>query len=94
MWLADDGSFSFHGSKTALRGSIATCSFTIEEIEILIEALKKFFDGSIRIDASNNTIRLGITKHIEDLLNMVTTVLPECIHYKFVPQRLHAKPLK
>jgi hypothetical protein len=91
IWLADDGSFSFHGSKTALRGSIATCSFTIEEIEILIESIKKFFNGSIRIDTYNNTISLGVTKYLHDLLDMVTTILPECIHYKFVPQRLHAK---
>jgi len=93
IWLADDGSFSFHGSKTALRGSIATCSFTLEEIEILIVALRKFFKGTIGIDTYNNTIRLGKTKHLHDLLDMVTYILPKCIHYKFVPQRLRVKPL-
>jgi len=88
IWLADDGSFSFHGSKTALRGSIATCSFTESEISILMIALKKFFKGSMNIDTYNNTIRLGRTKYIHELLDMVTYILPECIHYKFVPQRL------
>lgn len=92
IWLADDGSFSFHGSKTALRGSIATCSFYVEEIEILIETLKKFFRGSINIDTTNNTIRLGITKYIHELLDMIETILPKSIHYKLVPQRLRVKP--
>jgi len=91
IWLADDGSFSFHGSKTALRGSIATCSFNTKELEILIEALKKFFRGSIRIDTYNNTIVLGQTKYLHELLDMITTILPECIHYKLVPQRLRVK---
>lgn len=90
IWLADDGSFSFH-SKYSLRGSIATCSFSTEGIDMLIEALRKFFKGSINIDKYNNTIVLGRTRYINDLLDMVTTVLPETIHYKFVPQRLMRK---
>lgn len=92
--LADDGSFSFSG-KYSLRGSIATCSFRVDEIELLIEATSKFFKGSMGIDRYNNTIRLGRTKPINDLLDMVTEILPECIHYKFVPQRLTRKaPIK
>lgn len=91
VWLADDGSFS-HSGRNALRGSIATCSFSIEEIEILIEALKKFFRGSINIDTTNNTIRLGITKYIHELLDMIEVILPKNIHYKLVPQRLRVKP--
>lgn len=91
VWLADDGSFSLHGSSTALRGSIATCSFTTTELEILIETLKKFFSGSIGIDKSNNSITLGKTKYLHELLDMITNILPECIHYKLVPQRLRVK---
>lgn len=91
IWLADDGSFSFHGSRTALRGSIATCSFNLTEIEILIETVRKFFTGSIGIDRSNNSITLGKTKYLHELLDMITTILPECIHYKLVPQRLRVK---
>jgi len=94
IWLSDDGSFSLRSEcKTALRGSIATCSFTKKENTILIEALKKFFLGHIAIDSYNNTLALSGTKAINKLLDMVTYVLPECIHYKFVPQRLSAKPL-
>lgn len=92
IWLSDDGSFSFHGkNKTALRGSIATCSFNKEELEILISALGRFFTGSMAIDSYNNTIRLGKTSHINDLLNEITNILPKSIHYKFVPQRLTRK---
>ena len=94
IWLADDGSFSLHGkNKTALRGSIATCSFFKEELEILIEALRRFFTGSMSVDSYNNTIRLGKTSSINDLLNKIENILPRSIHYKLVPQRLRAKLL-
>lgn len=90
IWLGDDGSFSDHG-KYALRGSIATCSFYENEIWTLIESLGKFFKGSMNIDKSQNTIILGQTKPLNDLLDMVTNILPKCIHYKFAPQRLTRK---
>ena len=90
IWLSDDGSFSTHG-KYALRGSIATCSFYTDELELLVEALRRFFDGSINIDHQRNIIALGKTKPLNDLLDMITHILPECIHYKFVPQRLTRK---
>ena len=94
IWLADDGSFSLHGkNKTCLRGSIATCSFNKDEIYILMETLGRFFDGSMAFDSYNNTIRLGKTIPINNLINKITNILPKNIHYKFVPQRLHAKPL-
>jgi len=94
IWLADDGSFSLHGkNKTCLRGSIATCSFNKDEIYILMETFGRFFDGSIAFDSYNNTIRLGKTIPINNLINKITNILPKNIHYKFVPQRLHAKPL-
>lgn len=92
IWLADDGSFSLRKEcKYSIRGSIATCSFSVEEIEILICALRKFYDGSAKIDIYNNTISLTGTDAIEKLLNMITYILPKTIHYKFVPQRLMRK---
>jgi len=92
IWLADDGSFSVHGNnKKALRGSIATCSFFKEELEILMEALSRFFKGSMSIDSHNNTIRLGKTLAISNLLDEISNILPESIHYKLVPQRLMSK---
>jgi hypothetical protein len=93
--LADDGSFTFRkDNKYSLRGSIATCSFNREEQNILIKTLSNFYGGSIKVDESNNTLRLGGgSKYIDDLLNEVISILPKCIHYKFAPQRLHVKPL-
>lgn len=92
IWLADDGSFSERG-KHGVRGSIATNSFYYDETEILLESLFKFYKGhaSIANDGSN-IIYMSGSKAIVDLLKCVTEILPECIHYKFAPQRLHAKP--
>jgi hypothetical protein len=93
IWLADDGSFSSRG-KTSIRGSIATCSFTFEENEILIEALKSFYSGNVTLSKmkdGNPILYLSDTKAILDMLSNVLPILPECIHYKFVPQRLRAK---
>ena len=94
IWMADDGSFSFRKKNNySLRSSVATCSFTTEELEILKIALGKFYKGSITIDTYNNTLRLGGgTKHIDNLLDQISDILPECIHYKLAPQRLHVKP--
>lgn len=90
IWLADDGSFSLQtGSKTGLRGSIATCSFTKKEISMLMVAFRKFYSGHMSIsNDGRNVIYLSGTPAISSLLDLVTSVLPECIHYKFVPQRL------
>lgn len=94
IWLADDGSFSLRKEcNIALRGSIATCSFYEDELNILVKALSKFYGGHIGIDKYNNTLVMTNTKEIESLLDNVLTILPECIHYKFVPQRLRVKPL-
>ena len=88
VWLADDGSFTARG-KNGARGSIATNSFTREEIEILLVALRRFYTGhaSIANDGSN-IIYLSGSKAIIDLLHLVVEVLPKCIHYKFAPKRL------
>lgn len=95
VWLADDGSFTFRKeSHYSLRSSIATCSFSKKELEILIEALSRFYGGSVKIDHSNNTLRLGGgSKYIDNLLNKISDILPKSIHYKLAPQRLHVKPL-
>jgi hypothetical protein len=104
VWLGDDGSFSLRkdpGCINSLKGSIATCSFSFEENEILVEALKKFFKGNICLSTGGNSkgkkypvIYLSGTPAINDLLDRVTSILPECIHYKFASQRLHARPLR
>jgi len=96
IWLADGGSFGMRKEcKYSLMGSIATCSFTVEENKILIEALSKFYNGHICLSTSgsNPCLYLSNTKEINKMLDLVVPLLPTCIHYKFAPQRLHAKPL-
>lgn len=95
IWMADDGSFTFRNdSHYSLRASIATCSFTTEELKILIIALSKFYKGTIHIDTYNNTLRLGGgSHHIDNFLNQISDILPNSIHYKLAPQRLYVKPL-
>lgn len=90
IWMADDGSFSTRG-KNSIRGSIATCSFSFEENEILIEALRKFYKGNITLSKmkdGNPILYLSDSVAIKDMLNIIVPILPECIHYKLVPQRL------
>jgi hypothetical protein len=96
IWMADDGSFTFRKDSTySLRASVATCSFNVFELELLIKALKNFYTGTISIDTYNNTLRLGGgSKHLANFLDNISNVLPKCIHYKLAPQRLHVKPLK
>jgi len=94
VWMADDGSFTSRGV-SGLRGSIATNSFTYEEVEILLTAVKRFYFGhaSIANDGSN-VIYMSGSKALKDFLNLIVPVLPKSIHYKFAPQRLNAKPPK
>lgn len=96
IWLCDDGSFTFRSdSYYSLRSSIATCSFDLSELEILKTALSKFYTGKIRIEKYNNTLVLGGgSDHINNFLNKICEIVPECIHYKLAPQRLHVKPHK
>jgi len=95
IWLADDGSFSSRG-KTSIRGSIATCSFSFEENEILVKALKRFYPGNITLSKmtdGNPILYISDTEAIKEMLSVVVSILPKCIHYKFVPQRLDAELL-
>lgn len=97
VWLGDDGSFSLRKEcRYSLRGSIATLCFSDDEQEILLSALKKFYNGHAHIgyhNSKNNTkmIYLSGTEEIEGLLDKVTPLLPKSLHYKLVPQRLNAK---
>jgi len=93
IWLADDGSFTFRNDcDYSLKGSIATCSFYKDEIEMLLLALSKFYNGHAHI-GNDNCIYLSGTYHLNKLLNTITNILPKTIHYKLAPQRLHVKLL-
>jgi hypothetical protein len=101
IWFADDGSVVLDKRTNALTCSIATNSFSYKEQLILIGALQKFFDGTIQIAKQGNKdrddvyLRLFNTKSIIKFLNPMLDILPECIHYKFNPQRLMCEtPIK
>lgn len=98
--LADDGTFySDSKYKGVCAGKICTNSFYYHEQEILLEALKKFYgeDGLSIIphnrEKNQYVIKMSNSKNTASLLEKIRKILPECIHYKLDPQRLHAKPL-
>lgn len=91
IWLADDGSFTFRSEcEYSIRGSIATCSFYREEVELLLLTLSKFYAGHVYI-GKDNSIYLSGTYHLNKLLDIITEILPKSIHYKLAPQRLIRK---
>ena len=91
IWLADDGSFTFRSDcNYSIRGSIATCSFYRDEIELLLLALSKFYNGHAYI-GKDGCIYLSGTYHLNKLLDTITNILPKSIHYKLAPQRLIRK---
>lgn len=98
--LADDGTF-YTNSKfnNVLHGKICTNSFTYYEQTLLMSAIKRFYgDKGINIIPHNRekeqfVIKLTNSNATKTLLDKVKNILPECIHYKLDPQRLHVKPL-
>ncbi|MFA5396089.1 MAG: hypothetical protein WC346_08790 [Methanogenium sp.] len=100
IWMADDGSVYVDKRNGATSCMLATNSFSYKEQLILVESIRKFFAGTIKIDKQGNIgredfiIRLFNTKHIISFIETLLSILPECIHYKFNPQRLGVKPPK
>lgn len=100
IWFADDGSVYTDKRNGGMICSLATNSFSYKEQLVLVEALRRFFKGTIKIDKQGNVgrtdlyLRLFKTKCIIQFLTLIKSVLPECIHYKLGPQRLGVKPLK
>ena len=73
-----------------MKGSIATCSFYRDELELLLLALSKFYSGNAHI-GKDGVIYLSGTYHLNKLLDIITYILPKSIHYKLAPQRLIRK---
>lgn len=100
IWMADDGSVYVDKRNGTSSCMIATNSFSYKEQLILVESIRKFFNGTIKIDKQGNigredlVIRLFNTKHVISFIELLLSILPECIHYKFNPQRLGVKPHK
>lgn len=91
-WFGDDGSIHRDRKKEPCAAEIATCSFTYEEHLILKKIVSKFFDGKIIIKKHGGyykgkkredfVLRMHGKEQTKEFLNMIKSVLPECIHYK------------
>lgn len=94
IWFADDGSVYVDKRNGTVSCSIATNSFNYEEQVILKSAVSKFFQGTISIakqgnkDRKDMLLRMFGTKKLINFLFMISSILPECIHYKLGLQRL------
>jgi DNA invertase Pin-like site-specific DNA recombinase len=92
IWFADDGSILRNKKGEPVSCEIATCSFTYKEHLILVEVLRKFFSGTIKIDKhyglfkgaprTDYRIRMTGKKQTQEFLERIKFVLPHCIHYK------------
>ena len=57
IWFADDGSVCYDKRNGVITCSLATNSFSYKEQLILVEALRKFFKGTIKISKQGNSGR-------------------------------------
>lgn len=91
IWMCDDGTIRRRKGQPD-SCSIATHSFTYKEHLVLVKVVRKFFNGTIKIykidkvykgeTRSYYTLYMLGKKHVNDFLDMIKLVLPECIHYK------------
>lgn len=92
IWFSDDGSIQRNNKGEPNHCSIATNSFSYKEQLILVEALRRFFGGKIKIKEHGGyykgikredfVIDMSGKEEINKFLDMIKLVLPECIHYK------------
>lgn len=92
VWFGDDGSIQRNKKREPVSGSIATNSFNYKEQLILVEAVRKFFKGRIRIKPHGGYFKgkkrkdlmiiMNGKKEIIDFLSLIKLILPECIYYK------------
>lgn len=78
--FCDDGTVHMRNNEISWL-SIASCSFSYEECEILVKAIYNVFDGNITI-GSNGIIRLFGKKNCVDIINKIKRIVPKSIHYK------------
>ncbi len=92
IWFGDDGSISRDRNGEPLSCSIATNSFSYKEQLILVEALRRFFNGKISIKQQGGeykgkrredfVIVMSGKDEVNKFLDTIKLVLPERIHYK------------
>lgn len=91
IWFADDGWIERRNKQPSSCG-IATNSFTYKEHLILVDVVRKFFKGTISIKLhggyykgkkrTDYVLHMSEKKYVNEFLDMIKLVLPECIHYK------------
>lgn len=77
----DDGSCTKKSGYNSYDLSIATCSFSIDDLNQLVFFLKRKFDLDFTIQSSSNRIRLR-SKDIPKFINLIKPYVPECMLYK------------
>ena len=77
----DDGSCIKKSDSNSYDISIATCSFSIDDLNQLVYFLKKKFNLEFTIQNSSNRIRLK-SKDIPTFINLIRPYVPECMLYK------------
>lgn len=88
IWFGDDGTIQRGRDGLPYMCDICTNSFTYKEHKILIPALRKFFNGTISIkqhggkNREDYMLRMNGKQEVIEFLELIKTVLPECIHYK------------
>jgi len=92
IWFGDDGSIRRNKNKEPICCSIATNSFSYDEQLVLVEVLKKFFNGTIKvykcggvyngIKREDYIIEMFVKNKIQQFLCMIKSILPKCIYYK------------
>jgi len=100
IWFGDDGSSYIDKRNGAISCTFCTNSFEYKDQLILIEALRKFFDGTIKISKQGNIgredliLRLYQTEKLIPFMNKIKNILPKSLYYKTDPQRLDVELLK
>lgn len=92
IWFADDGWIERNKKREPISCGIATNSFTYKEHLVIVDIVRKFFNGKIQIVKQGGyykgvkredfRLRMSGKEHVNDFLDMIKLVLPECIHYK------------
>lgn len=92
IWFGDDGSIQRNKNGEPTSCSLSTCSFTYKEHLVLVEVVRKFFNGTIKIKKHSGYYKgkkreqyvlcMYGKKEVNDFLNMIKLILPKDIHYK------------
>ena len=90
FWYMDDGNLSHHQAQED-RASIATCGFSIDDVQVLIKGLEKFnIFPKLQLDPKGPRIRFN-RDEAEKLFILIAPYVPPCYQYK-LPERYRGGP--